>query len=593
MTVEEKLFVRKATGLVREIGLLTSILITLTFTIGLGWQKRIFQFSGKAIVAENQYVAGINPMVMAFIIVGVVVLLSIYAFGAMTAAMPRSGGGYVTISRVVHPYVGYIGAWLEYLATAVSFGLIAVAVMEVVIFLFPSLIGFNNSWWTDSANSGLAEAALIGVGALVVAIFTGIALFGVSLTGKLLQIMFWVPAVLTLAVYGFLISSTPAALTSGLKTVYSVSDPTSATQFALSHGMASSFSGGYWGSVFVAILGAYWAYEGYAASTFVAGEIKEANRNLPRSLFIAGIIIVGVYASASALLFRSASSVGSVVQGGNTYSFFDAWAWMSYGNSSVLSAFNSAFTASLPKAWLPFVAAGVASGIGEGWFIPALVIFALFWVMNDIPPFILTASRIMFAMAFDRILPPKLADVNERWHSPIWAILVTGIIAFVGVLGEAEGDYGQIANFSPALSSIVAAGVPTTDLWDMVFFALFALTAVILPFRRKDIYERSPFKPQIGKFPLLALIGAVAFLGNIGLMVVELYTPSGYDLKDLWTTASGGLFDPAAFNSGASSPFWFTIVLVIVLSVFYFAYRARNRKAGVNYTTIYTQIPPE
>jgi amino acid transporter len=590
---EEKLFVRKATGLVREIGLLTSIIITLSYTIGLGWQKRIFQFSGKAIVPSNKYLFGINPMVMAFLLVGVVVLFSIYAFGAMTAAMPRSGGGYVTISRVVHPYVGYMGAWLEYLATAVSFGLIAVAVMEVVIFLFPSLIGFNNSWWTASANSGYAEAALIGIGALVVAIFTGIAVFGVSLTGKLLQAMFWVPAILTVSVYGFLISSTPAALTAGLSTIYSVSDPAKVTQSALSQGMASSFTGGYWGAVFVATLGAYWAYEGYAASTFVAGEIKEANRNLPRSLFIAAIIIVAVYTTASALLYHSASSVGSVTQGGNTYSFFDAWSWMSYGNSTALSTFNTATGAQLPKAWLPFDAAGVASGIGAGWFLPALVIFALFWVMNDIPPFILAGSRIMFAMSFDRILPSKLANVNEKYHSPIWAIVVTGIIAFVGVLGEAEGDYSQIANFSPALSSIVAAGVPTTDLWDMAFFALFALTAIILPFRRKDIYDRSPFKPQIGKLPLLAVIGAIAFLGNVVLMGVELYTPSGYDLKDLWTASPGGLFDPAAFNSGASSPFWFTIALLIFLTLFYVAYRARNRKAGVNYQTIYTQIPPE
>src|SRR5579875_3574970 len=96
----EKLFVRKATGLVREIGLLTSILIVLSFTIGLGWQKRVFQFSGPAIVPTNQYFLGINPMVMAFLLVGVVILFSIYAFGALTAAMPRSGGGYVAISRL-------------------------------------------------------------------------------------------------------------------------------------------------------------------------------------------------------------------------------------------------------------------------------------------------------------------------------------------------------------------------------------------------------------------------------------------------------------------------------------------------------------
>jgi APA family basic amino acid/polyamine antiporter len=583
--VGEKLFVRKATGLVREIGLLTSILITLSFTIGLGWQKRVFQFSGPAIVPSNQYFAGINPMVMAFLLVGVVVLFSIYAFGAMTAAMPRSGGGYVTISRVLHPYLGYMGAWMEFLATAISFGLIAVAVMEVVVFLFPSLIGLNNSFWT-SGNPAVAEGALIGIGLIVVAFFTGIAMLGVGLTGKLLQVLFWIPAVLTVGVYALLISSSPAAVSAGLSNLFHLSNPSDLTNYALSHGMGS-YSGGYWGAVGVAILGAYWAYEGYAASTFVAGEVKEANKNLPRSLFIAALVIIGVYTTASALLYRSASSVGQVTtSGGNTFSFFDAWAYLSYG-SHTLGAANTALGSSLPSAWLPFNAAAIASGIGAGWFVPLLVIFALFWVMNDIPPFILTASRIIFAMSFDRILPSRLSNINERFHSPVWAVAFTGIIAIVGVVGEAEGDYGQIANFSPALSSIVANGVPTTDLEDMIFFSLFALTAIILPFKRKDIYERSPFKPSIGGFPLLALIGLVAFLGNLYLIWVELN--AGYNLSALGTA----LFSADAFNSGVSSPFWSTVGIAIVLTIFYFAYRNYNKKSGVNYHTIYTEIPPE
>jgi APA family basic amino acid/polyamine antiporter len=583
--VGEKLFVRKATGLVREIGLLTSILITLSFTIGLGWQKRVFQFSGPAIVPSNQYFAGINPMVMAFLLVGVVVLFSIYAFGAMTAAMPRSGGGYVTISRVLHPYLGYMGAWMEFLATAISFGLIAVAVMEVVVFLFPSLIGLNNSFWT-TGNPAVAEGALIGIGLIVVAFFTGIAMLGVGLTGKLLQVLFWIPAVLTVGVYALLISSSPAAVSAGLTNLFHLSNPSDLTNYALSHGMGS-YSGGYWGAVGVAILGAYWAYEGYAASTFVAGEVKEANKNLPRSLFIAALVIIGVYTTASALLYRSASSVGQVTtSGGNTFSFFDAWAYLSYG-SHTLGAANTALGSSLPSAWLPFNAAAIASGIGAGWFVPLLVIFALFWVMNDIPPFILTASRIIFAMSFDRILPSRLSNINERFHSPVWAVAFTGIIAIVGVVGEAEGDYGQIANFSPALSSIVANGVPTTDLEDMIFFSLFALTAIILPFKRKDIYERSPFKPSIGGFPLLALIGLVAFLGNLYLIWVELN--AGYSLSALGTA----LFSADAFNSGVSSPFWSTVGIAIVLTIFYFAYRNYNKKSGVNYHTIYTEIPPE
>ncbi len=76
---EEKLFVRKATGLVREIGAITAIIIVMANTIGLGWQKRVFQYTGLAPLPENQYWAGIPPMTMAFIVGGIAVLLSVLA----------------------------------------------------------------------------------------------------------------------------------------------------------------------------------------------------------------------------------------------------------------------------------------------------------------------------------------------------------------------------------------------------------------------------------------------------------------------------------------------------------------------------------
>src|SRR6059036_1007925 len=114
---EEKLFVRKATGLVREIGAITAIIIVMANTIGLGWQKRVFQFTGKAPLPENQFLAGIPPMTMAFILGGIAILLSVLAVSVLAAAMPRSGGGYVVISRIIGPVWGFLGSWLEFPAS--------------------------------------------------------------------------------------------------------------------------------------------------------------------------------------------------------------------------------------------------------------------------------------------------------------------------------------------------------------------------------------------------------------------------------------------------------------------------------------------
>jgi len=77
---QKKLFVRKATGLVREIGPLTAMIIILANVMGLGWQKRVFQFTGAAPLPENLWVAGIPPMVMAFLIGGIIIILSVLSF---------------------------------------------------------------------------------------------------------------------------------------------------------------------------------------------------------------------------------------------------------------------------------------------------------------------------------------------------------------------------------------------------------------------------------------------------------------------------------------------------------------------------------
>src|SRR5437879_11597793 len=104
-------------------------------TIGLGWQKRVFQYTGRAPLPENQYLAGIPPMTMAFILGGIAILLSVLAVSVLSSAMPRSGGGYVVISRIIGPVWGFLGAWLEFLSIAWSFGIIAVAVFEGLYFI--------------------------------------------------------------------------------------------------------------------------------------------------------------------------------------------------------------------------------------------------------------------------------------------------------------------------------------------------------------------------------------------------------------------------------------------------------------------------
>jgi len=570
---EKKLFARKATGLVREIGMLTAVIIILCNVMGLGWQKRIFQFTGKAPLPENMWIAGIPPMVMAFILGGIVILLSVFAFSILIAAMPRSGGGYVVISRLIGPFWAFVSSWWEFLTICWSFGIIAVAIFEGIFFIFGPIVGITSA--------GVTDVALFGGGLVLVVLFTAVGAFGVRLAGTLLQVMFWIPAALTIYILYLLGTAlaNPAALNAGitaLATAQGFSGVTASSYVtaALSQGMDTTAaaavisSGGYWFAVATAMIGAYFAYVGYAASTFVAGEVKEANRTLPRVLLISSVIIIFMYVLVSSLAAYASAGLGRVtLPNGDVWSFFEAYAYLSYGSGHL-----SGTGIPVIKAWSTTIAGMTGIGLGLSSLNWLVLIFAIFWVANDIPPFILTASRILFAMAFDRVLPNKLADVNERFHSPVNATVVCGIFAIMGLFSE-SGVLSLGGSWSPGpgflgngLDFVFSTGVASTDIFDATFFTLFALSLVFLPYRKSAarIFETAPVKygGKVG----MATIGIVGVLANLYLdyMIV----------------------------SAEYQAFWMLIGTGIIGALVYFYYKYGKAKE-VDYSTIFAQIPPE
>jgi len=284
MQEEKKLFTRKATGLVREIGVGTAVLIAIANVVGLGWQKRVFQATGWAPVGESTFLFGIHPVVMAFAVTGIIILVSLYCFSMLSAAMPRSGGGYIFISRILNPALGFVATWLQFMAVAVSYGLIAVATMEAV-WLFAGLAGVTLPGWLTS------PVGLFLWGVLILVIFSGIAFYGIKLTGRLLQWLFWIPAFILVIVYILFIVATPGTMEAGVQSLFG-SNASAYTQAAIDQGMADTAAGNtYWGAVGTAMLAAYWAYIGYAAASFVAGEVKEAHKSLPKAMFTSGQLL--------------------------------------------------------------------------------------------------------------------------------------------------------------------------------------------------------------------------------------------------------------------------------------------------------------
>jgi len=563
MTSKPGLFAREATGLVREIGFTLGVIIILTHVIGLGWQKRAFQFTGPRPMPLDLMPLGLPAIFWAFVAGGIVVLITGYAAGYVAAAMPRSGGGYVTISRVIHPAVGYMGGWLMFLAEAFSYGLIGVAVFEGIT-IFYGIAAAPQTLSIDP--SGLFLGGLV-----IVWIFAILALLGTRMYGRLLQVMFYIPASITILFFAMWIAgaTNPSVVATGVQEAMGATPETFNT-LAVSTGMTAPANiAGFFDAFSYALGGAFWAYMGWYATTFLAGEVKEANKKLPMVLLTSGVIIMVVYLLASSLSAIATMNVAPFTDAaGHKWSFFQSYAWLSYGGvdvpSSVIPNFQSA--------WSTGIASFIARGMGLGAISWLIAIAGVLWVANDIPPFLLVASRTFFAMSFDRMMPESFAYVSERWHAPVWSIIITAIVAIPACMAEANFPKG-------AASALAFAGVVGTDIFDAFFLTLFCVSCMLLPLERKEIYDRAAVKHSVGT---VVGLGFFATLGAAFCLYIFIK-----ESPWIWSFFTSG----ASTDALLSATGFFGCIFIGILLYLYHMYR--NTTKGVDMRTLYLSIPPE
>jgi amino acid transporter len=181
------------------------------------------------------------------------------------------------------------------------------------------------------------------------------------------------------------------------------------------------------------------------------------------------------------------------------------------------------------------------------------------WFIGWAGTLFLSSTRVIFAAAFDRILPEKVADVSERRHVPVWALVLMLVPAVV-----VSGLYAYTSKFATFIldATLVIA----------VTFLGTAIAAIILPWRKKALYQNSPIaRYKVAGIPLITIAGLLtaAFLG--------------WNLYEWFTN------DNYAVNDGQSLVFMGSMYLLAII-VYVVARFARARQ-GINLKAIYEEIP--
>jgi APA family basic amino acid/polyamine antiporter len=430
-----------AGDLARHLGLLTATMVVIGSVIGSGIFKKPALMSSQLHSPEL--------LLAVWVIAGMMTL-----FGALTNAeiggmMPAAGGQYVYFNRIYNGFVGYLYGWA-------SFAVIQTGSIASISYVFSEYLGYFFAYphFGEAVEKFSIPIPLIGrifpladVGTKTVAILAIVALTAVNYVG--VRFGGFVQNVLT-----FLKVAAIAALVL-LSFTIGHGDPSNFTSTApLSHFHGA---GGLVAALLMAMSGAFWAYDGWNNVTWVAGEIRQPQRNLPRALILGTAVIVGIY----------------VVT-------------------------NLAYLYVLPvetMAKSKLVAADVAEAFLGGYggaFIAAAVMVSTLGAANGS---ILASARIFYAMAKEKTFFRRLADVHPAYRTPGPSLVVQGAWSSILVL---SGTFDQLTDMLIFVS------------W--IFYAMGAFGVFVL--RRKMADAVRPYRvwgyPVI---PALFVVFAAVFVG--------------------------------------------------------------------------------
>ncbi len=433
----------------RRLGMWSAVAVIMGTTIGSG----IFRVP--AVVAERLP----QPFwfAAAWVVGGLLAMAGALAFAELSAMYPRSGGFYVYIREAFGPMAAFVFGWAELLVIRpASYGAISIVSAEYLW----RLTGYDGAALLAPVPLSRAQVTA----SLLIVATAAVNYRGVHL-GALVQnvsTVLKISALLTIVVMGLALvpagqaiaadPGAPAATSTGAPAAAGVVGSAAATAASPVSGLALASAFG------LALVSILWAYDGFADLVFVAGEVKDPQRTLPRALIVGTSGIIGLY---------------------------------------LLTNWSYVRVVPLPQMpGSPLIAADVAVallGTFGAVFISAAVALSTFGSLNGST---MTGPRIFFAMAEDGLFFRGIARVHPRFGTPARSIV---LMAGLGTFYVYARTFAQLADqFVVGIWPFYAAGV----------VALFVLR------RRHPELER-PYRTRGYPWvPAAFLVGAVFLLGN-------------------------------------------------------------------------------
>jgi basic amino acid/polyamine antiporter, APA family len=444
--------------------------------------------SGIFIVAADmgRMVGGPGWMMLLWVITGIMTIFAALSYGELAGMFPKAGGQYVYLKEAYNPLVGFLYGWS--LFAVIQTGTIAAVAVAFAKYTGQILPVFSENNILLEINLGeslgifkLTAAQLLGIASIVVLTFINsrgidygkwilrgftsaklIALFGLIILGLLI---FRRPEIWNINLSHFWDHGT-----------YGVDEQGNSTFTTLTTlGLLSAMGVGLVGSLF--------SSDAWNNVTFIAADVENPKRSIPRSLFFGTVIVIGIYLLVNFAYLNLLQFHG------------DPQAVDAAGKGIIYAEKDRVGTAAVAQ---------IFSGGSAVTIMAVLIMLSTFGCNNGL---ILAGARVYQAMAVDGLFFARLKQNNSKgvpalalWVQCIWASLLC-----------LSGKYGDLLDY------VIFAVV--------LFYILTILGIFVLRSRRPDI-ER-PYKafgyPIV---PIVYILMAVAFCANI-LLVKPMYSFPG------------------------------------------------------------------
>jgi len=531
----DRVFLRKASGLIKTASTVDVVIFNIgVVSIGIG-------IAGVLLYGPSVYPGGNLPLG----IIIACVAMSMIAFGMLTwtAVIPRSGGIYPFVSRILPPPIAFMLSWAESIAWLFFCALAAYWIMTIGFIPMFTVLGIQtgSSTISDLATT-LAEPIWTFIGGIVVLLLAG-GILGAGMRRYFLsqKIMIVIAFIGTFVMFAVLLFSSKETFIANFNKAFG---PHVSYAGVIATGKAGGWSnpGGFdFGATMQASNWAFLPLVGAAFSIAIGGEIKSGVKGQTVGMF-SGVWVCGAFFLIGALL------------GLHTFGY-DFLGTLGY-NSLGLNA-NAAAQATPVVPWVTLLA-GV---LGDS---PILTVIMsvgfIAWIWLWIPAMQSYGERAMIAWAFDRVAPNKLGTVSDRLHSPIVAIGVATIITAIFMyLFVYVAYFGTLVLF--LLVGVLA--------WTIALGA-----GAVFPFKRPEIYGKSSIaNKKILGLPIMTVGCLLGFIAGVG------YSINMY-LDEFAVNARGSRLLVAAgvFVSGL---------------LFFYVMKLYRRSQGVDINLAFKEIPIE